>query len=143
MPQAPPETLFTLDQPIEEFIEWATGQEVRDPRHARALLREVRISEELIKCMAIYGLATAFAHARRGSLKGAQELLNRAFGLPDKAFKDEVRELGPKESAQFLYAELVNEAGWEPHLALAEVRRLAGPALAAAGLDLEAVLEEK
>lgn len=127
--------LFELDEPMEEMLEYIYGQRPATALEAKQLLKGARITVEFVNYLCLYAYATLFAHARRGDVQAAMELIHRAQGPPDRPFAEEVQRLDAVSAAKLMY-QVLRESGQSPEEARQQVLMLSAPALEQTGQKL-------
>jgi hypothetical protein len=131
----PDDIQFSLDEPMQEMLEYLTGTRPETEAQTKKVLKTARVTVEFLNLMCITGFATLFALARRGDRRASQYLIDRFMGLPDRPFREEVQAMDALTSAKTLYREL-KACGHSAPEALAQVERLSARALSTAGQQL-------
>jgi hypothetical protein len=88
-------------------------------------IRKVGITGDLVREMAMQGLATIYHHSRRGNLKASMYLVDRLLGTPDKPYSEQLEEQSPDEVKTSLVEILTHEGGFSAELATRIVEVLA------------------
>jgi len=91
-------------------------------------MRKVGITEDLVRELALQGLATLYHSARRGSEKAAMYLVDRLLGTPDQPFHAAAQKMDEGQVAEQLVRVLV-QAGLTPETAAGIVGLLGQSAL--------------
>jgi hypothetical protein len=96
------------DEAMREFIEFAMGEPLPTNRAVTSADFNIPADENLVKKLAVMGLATLAYRARRGDTRSAMYLVDRCLGTPDKPFVEKVANMNLSEAQTALKTELLD-----------------------------------